>query len=93
MLRQGESKKFPTSKKHVVDEDNDTTTKLLKEIDKECTEENLDKFKGLLYEIMQSLGIIVSSEMNMVDCLKKVENQLNHFIEARNHLFYMEQQV
>lgn len=56
--------------------------------DEDCTPQQLEKFFSLIQDILTWTNIVDDPKDELVECLTKMENQINFYIEARNHLHW-----
>jgi len=66
--------------------DKKNTVQILKEADHDASPEESAKFMKLINELLFMLSINEDASENIIETLRKIESNLNHYAEARNHL-------
>lgn len=76
--------------------DKKNTNQILKEADPDATKEDIDRFMKLIEELMKYFNIVDKDTPQenirrlllneIIDTIRKIESNLNHYAEARNHL-------
>ena len=76
--------------------DKKNTNQILKEADPDATKEDMDRFMKLIEELMKYFNIVDKDTPQenirrlllneIIDTIRKIESNLNHYAEARNHL-------
>lgn len=89
MLSHSKNDKPNKTQKHDDVQIQFSSQEMLEQIDEDSTEKSRTQLLNLVEDISHALGIH-DYDSNLVGVLMKIEHQLIHFIEARNHLAYME---
>jgi hypothetical protein len=66
--------------------DKKNTKEILKEADPDATSEEVAKFMKWIEDLMKYLNVNEDSSENIIETIRKIESNLNHYAEARNHL-------
>lgn len=65
---------------------NKTVFELLREMDPDCTKEQMDNFFQHIYDMQSWMKIQENPKANIIASLRKIENEILYFCEARNFL-------
>lgn len=66
--------------------DKKNTKEILKEADPDATSEEVAKFMKWIEDLMKYLNVNEDPYENIIETIRKIESNLNHYAEARNHL-------